>query len=407
MRIIDRYVLWSFVKNYLISFMVLVGMYIVLDMVFNFDELVDLKGTATAGNGRSVLWVIYNIANYYFYQAFLFFVHLSGIIPVVAAAFTLMRLSRFNEVTALLAAGVPLLRVSMPIIIAGVVLNALVIVDQEVVIPRLLPKVSRDRNDVHRTDVESFPIQAMQDSNKGLLYGGRYTPATGNDPPIIETFDLVERREPAPTATGRPSAERGILEARAHVSADRAVWNEAGKRWDLFTWDPGHKEWLPHGRRVAGLSAVTDDLAPRAEKVASYRSNVTPEEIALYRSGDWVELLSTSRINELIKRPGSYGQADLLRVKHWRFTQPVMNVILLLLAIPCVLTREPGRLKTAATKCLVLTGLGMGSIFLSHQLAGRPPADPAWTYAWPALMAWLPIFAFGPLAVFLLDRVKT
>ena len=39
MRIIDRYVFSSFIRNYLISFMVLIGMYVVLDMVFHFDEL--------------------------------------------------------------------------------------------------------------------------------------------------------------------------------------------------------------------------------------------------------------------------------------------------------------------------------------------------------------------------------
>src|SRR6478735_8681244 len=100
MRIIDRYVLFSFIKNYLISFMVLIGMYIVLDMVFNFDDLAGLKST-TPGGG------------------------------VVTAAFTLTRLSRFNELTALLAAGVPLLRIAMPIILAGLVLNGLVIADQE------------------------------------------------------------------------------------------------------------------------------------------------------------------------------------------------------------------------------------------------------------------------------------
>ena len=41
MKILDRYVLITFIKNYLISLMVLLGLYIVLDMVFNFDELAE------------------------------------------------------------------------------------------------------------------------------------------------------------------------------------------------------------------------------------------------------------------------------------------------------------------------------------------------------------------------------
>src|ERR671916_1017399 len=162
MKILDRYVLVSFLKNYLISFMVLVGMYVVLDMVFNFDELANLK-TKTAGDSgfESVLASIGSIADFYLHQSFLFFVHLSGIIPVVAAAFTLMRLSRFNELTAVLASGVPLLRVAMPIILAGVTLNALVILNQELVIPNISDKLSRDRDEMHGGRGEQFPIRAM------------------------------------------------------------------------------------------------------------------------------------------------------------------------------------------------------------------------------------------------------
>ncbi len=64
-----------------------------------------------------------------------------------------------------------------------------------------------------------------------------------------------------------------------------------------------------------------------------------------------------------------------------------MNVILLLLAtIPAVLTREPGKLKSAATQCLLLTGLGMGGIFLFQHLAGHPSQQMA--AQWPAIMAW-------------------
>ena len=94
-------------------------------------------------------------------------------------------------------------------------------------------------------------------------------------------------------------------------------------------------------------------------------------------------------------------------MKHTRFTQPLANVILLLLAIPCVLTREPGQLRAAALRTLVLTGLCMGTIFLSQQLAGSiQPGDQLSAY-WPAIMAWAPIFIFAPIAVSLLDRVKS
>src|SRR3954471_6202889 len=129
MRILDRYILVSFIKNYLISFMVLIGLYIVLDMVFNFDELAEVQNRSGSGGIESAVTLLKGIVDYYFYQCFLIFGHLSGIIPLVAAAFTLIRMQRFNEMTASLAAGVPLLRTSMPIILAAVFMQVLLVVD--------------------------------------------------------------------------------------------------------------------------------------------------------------------------------------------------------------------------------------------------------------------------------------
>ena len=378
MRIIDRYVFSSFLRNYLISFMVLIGMYVVLDMVFHFDELVDVDASAEAGALSNTLGMLWNILDYYFYQSFLFFVHLSGVIPVVAAAFTLLRLSRFGELTALLAAGVPLLRVAAPIIIASVVLNALLIVDQEVVIPAMIPKLSRGHDEMH-SGSKHVAVQAVQDANNALLYAARYVPP-GPQARVATLLDVdvLERNERLLTA--------------AKISARKAEW------------DPRLEAWrLEGGVRIAQL---LPDQRPVREDVTLWRTNITPQEIDLYRNTDFVELLSTERINQLLDRPKSFGTANLQRVKHSRFTQPIMNVILLLLAIPCVLTREPGKLKQGATICLLLMGLAMGSIFVCQHIANHPP-KPELAPHWPAIMAWVPIFLFGPLSVFLLDRVKT
>jgi len=80
---------------------------------------------------------------------------------------------------------------------------------------------------------------------------------------------------------------------------------------------------------------------------------------------------------------------------------------LLLLAMSCVLTREPQQLKTAATRAIVLTGMLMTAAFASQEFAGQTAPNPMLADKWPALMAWLPIFLFGPMSVILLDKVKT
>jgi lipopolysaccharide export system permease protein len=381
MKILDRYVLTSFLKNYLISFMVLIGLYIVLDMVFNFDELAEVQARANATGFASVLLLLRSIGDYYFFQTFRIFVHLSGIIPIVAAAFTLIRMTRFNELTASLAAGVPLLRTAMPIIIAAMVLNVLLVVDQELVIPQMIPKLVRKHDELQQTNLKTFAVRGMQDESRGLLNVARYHPPAERENAWMEQVDVIEFDE--------------SFMPVAHILADKGEWNDKRKEWTLT-----------NGRVITGLRP--NDNVSKEKPYAAYRSSITPDEIALYGSSEFVEMLPTSRIKLLLQRPKSYGTNSLQRVKHSRFTQPLLNVILLLLAVPCVVSREPGKIKQGIFQCVALCGGCLATIFLCYQLSGTPPsANPKWLDTWPALMAWMPILIFGPIAVWLLDRVKT
>lgn len=384
MKILDRYVASSFVKNYILSFMILVGLYVTLDMLFNFDDLMAIQ-TKSGYTGAETIWpLLRTLGDYYFYQIFLFFVQLSGIIPIVAAAFTLMRMSRQNELSAILSAGVPLLRLAWPIIAASIVLNALLLVDQELVIPQMIPKLVRSHNEAGQAQTNTFQIHSMQDGDQNLLMAAKYVPDPVY-PVMLEVTIILRNEELLPTA---------------QITAERADWvptggGAAGGQWRLT-----------NARIVTGLEPHGKTKV--ADYTDAYKGNITPEEVSLYRSNAYVNLLSTERINQLLdpSRQQSYGANQLLRVKHTRFTQPLMNIILLLLAIPCVLTREPGKLKSAAMKCLALSGVALGCIFLCAMIASQPP-KPQWADQWPAVMAWIPILIFGPLAVWLLDRVET
>ena len=335
MKIIDRYVLGMFIRNYLISFMVLISMYVVLDMVFNFSTLTQQRDVSLA----IPIWrVLADIGWYYFYQSFVFFVHLSGMIAVVAAAFTLLTLSRFNETTAILAAGTPLLRVVLSVMLAGVVLNFVLLpIDQEILIPRFIPQLNRDKGEIHNDKVKTFPVSMMEDSHNGLFNAAVYYPAMAGEPAHLDYLDVIER--------GADFSPTG------HLYSAKAAWNRAKRQWDLT-----------EGRRVPISPPGLQTNLPVETDVASYKSDLTPDEIALNLGKDYIQLLPTETISQLLTR-NRFGTIDLLRTKHLRFTQPISNVILLLLAISTVMTRTPGTLKTAALRCTLLTGLCMASIF--------------------------------------------
>lgn len=377
MKLLDRYVIFTFIKNYLISFFVLVGLYVVLDMIFNFDDIVKVQSEAGAQGVQGFMTVVPRLADYYFHQSFLFFVHLAGVIPGLAAAFTLLRMTRFNELTAFLAAGVPLLRIASPIIICAIVLSGLVVVDQEAIIPRMIPQLTQ-KYDIEKTD--TYVIPPMHDNSDGLLLASRFFPPTINTPAKMEIVDVIRHD--------------ASLQPISHTYADGAVWEPARKRWKLI-----------NGYTITGLLPTQTPSEPQPEEF--YKSNITPDEIALFHSGDYVDLLSIAKIDQLLRRPQSYGMRDLLRVKQTRVAGWFMNVILLLLAIPAVLTRDPSTLKMATARSLVLSAAALAAMFIASALAGEAPASRRWIELWPALMAWMPIFIFGPFSVWLLDRIHT
>lgn len=381
MKILDRYVLATFLKNYLISFAVLVGMFITIDMVINFDEVFALSNnTVNSGGFDTALRLLRNLTDFYFYKSILIFVYLSPIIPVLAAAFTMLRMTRFNELIATLAAGQPLLRTAMPIIVATAVLTTVTWPLQELVIPSIIPKLDREHRDVGRDTVRSYPVKALEDAAGNILVAARFTPATPTAPAALIELDMILRDEQR-----RPIG---------HILADRAAYDPKFSRW-----------MLTNGRRTTGLQP---ELAQSRDTPEAFLpSSITPEEIALYRSRDFVDLLSTSRIDALLTAPRNYGVTDLLRVKHFRVTQYINSLILLLLTLPCVMTREPRSLKTGGAFLMGVVGAYLGSIFIAQHLAGTPSPIVSLTAHWPALMAWFPVLTFGPAAIFALDRIKT
>lgn len=376
---IDLYVLRSFLKNYLISLVVLILLYVVLDMVFNFDEFVQVNATdAGEESTATALHTLWIIANYYFFQSFRIFNYLAGVIPVVATAFTLMRMSRFNELAALLAAGIQLGRVAAPIIVASIFINGvLLFVNQELIVPRMVDQLTRDRGE-SASRLDNRWLRAMPVGEHGVLFAGRYTPGHAGSAATMEVLHVLTTHPDAPAT---------------RLTAASATYDLPNHRW-LLT-DGSLTTLAPRGQTSVPVAEMPD-------------VDVNPETIALFVSrGDFVDLLSSARIRELLASGTDVGRLELMRVRDARWANYLLNLILVLLTIPCVLTREPTQLRTATTRVFVLIGACMATIFVTQNLAGQPQTNPQLANVWPALMAWLPIFVFGPLSIWLLDRIKT
>ena len=136
MSIIDRYVARTFLSGYIILMMVGVGLYVLTDVLLNADEFTEDKTLP-------LIEILRLMGDYYVCNLPLYYSQLGGPLMAIAAAFTLGILLRNNELTALVAAGMPLQRLAVPIVACSILLVGVWMANRELLLPKLAHKVAR------------------------------------------------------------------------------------------------------------------------------------------------------------------------------------------------------------------------------------------------------------------------
>jgi lipopolysaccharide export LptBFGC system permease protein LptF len=367
MKILDRYLVKSLLVNYVIALAVMMSLYTVLDLFFNIDEFTEADATSGA--------VLKAIANYYGAHVFLYFSQLSGVITLFACMVTLARMRRANELTAILASGVSLYRVAAPIVAFGLVMSVLWYVDTEILVPKVAHRLARDHDD------------ALGDKARGLWFvnDGQYD--------LLSAIEFVPvEREMRQMLVLHRDANGGILKV---TEADLAVWEDIPEhpRGGVWRLSRGiERQW----RSVPVEIGASEELVETP--VGAYESELDPEAIEMRQARQWIKHSSSRQLDKIMKRePTMAGRVQ--HVKHSRFATPLVHLLLLFLGLPFFLSREPANILNDAGNCVAVCGLCFLVSFASENFVTAETLS--------ALPAWLPIILFSPVAVILIDRIKT
>ena len=357
-HILDRYVIRNMLFSYAVVFAVFVGLRIVVDLFTQIDEFTE--SMLPAGQ------VAQNMVSYYGYHFFQYYQEFAGPIVVFAAMFTLFRIRRANETVIILSSGISLHRLLCPVVLVGILLNGLLVVNQELIIPRIADKLVRKQENAAGDMI--MLVQLQNDRSNTLLFG---------------ELDVSQG-----TMTKAFLIKRDDLGRMTHLQyAPQA------------SWDPQQKG----GWRMAeadSLEILPAEQSPQVGKTdVFYPTDLSPRELSLRGSTEYLRFQPTSRLVAM-------SQQDYIRQrmgptlemeKHFRFTNPIINVIILLLAAPLIVSREPKSISLQMIKGLAVIVGAFGLAFTAQQLGLENPL----------LAAWLPVLMFGPLAVLVLDSVKT
>ncbi len=364
MNVIDRYVAWSFLSSFVILLLVGMGLYIVGDLMVNLDEF-------TEDRSLTLLQVAGAMGDYYLYNVPLYYKQLAGPVMALAGAFTLAVMLRRNELTALVAAGVPLQRLAAPVFVCALGLAALWAANAELLIPRIAPKIARQHREV--VGQSSLSVSFARDNQGATLIAMQLYPREGR---LYRVFIF----EPGPD--GRPLNL---------ITADSADWDAQRRVWRLD--ERGRRQRFVEDAAGGMLAAQI-----ATEAVSEYAFDMSPEEMQLWQRAEFADLLSVSQMNGLLAAEALPMLPAIRTARHVRLTQPILQMILLLLAIPFFLSRSPTNVLAAGGRALLLCGLFFGATFVAHSIISSE---------WALLVTWLPILVFGPVAVQLMANART
>ena len=363
MKILDKYLAKNFLIGYAIAFCVMMGLRIIIDLFVNLDEF-----TEHVGLGASA--VLKNMFIFYGLNTTLYFRDFAGMITVVAAAFSLGRMVRQNELVAMMASGVSLKRVIGPIVFLALLLTGVLVIDQELIIPPLGDKLARGQDAI--PGEESYYVWFISDANGSLI--------------CSKKFDVKTSTLHQPTIITRREIKPGIWEVTGRISAERMVYNADARRWDLID-----------GR----FTKKGSTKGP--QPIRSYASDIVPKDIPIRCESMHIPLLSWLQLRALAVQ-GTKDTAQLWAQMHFHITEPIINLVMLMVCLPILVCRDPKSMKSAIMISFGTTVACFIATFVCKMLATEPVLfDKVMVELW----AWLPVLIFLPIAVIELDSMKT
>jgi lipopolysaccharide export system permease protein len=292
---------------------------------------------------------------------------------VVAASFSFGRMVRSGELVAIMSSGVSLKRVIFPVVILALLLTGALIVDQEFVIPPLADKLVR----THDTwsGEEYYDVWFITDSAGSLI--------------CSQSFDAAASRMFRPTIITRKRIPHSTAwEVTGVISADEAIYDFERRQWKL----------------VNGLYKKKRSVEAPEVRYWYDSGKLVPRDIPIRRKSGTKSLLSSRQLSELAMQKTKVKDiAEMHAQKHYRVTDPILNLIMLMISLPILVCRDPKGMKSA----IVLSFSATAACFILTFACRILATEVIFGRVMPELWAWLPVFVFLPVALLEIDSMKT
>jgi lipopolysaccharide export system permease protein len=276
-------------------------------------------------------------------------------------------------------------RVIRPVVIACITLALLTAAGRELVIPRLRHQLSRDAHDLMGDQAQQ--LRPRYDNQTDILLRGH------------QTFANEKRVEAPSFQLPGDFSSWGTLLSAANAYYRPPRDDRPGGYLLKQVKEPAGiatKPSLVHAGRTV-IITPRDARGWLAADECFVVSDVTFEQLT--GGQKWRQFSSTAEMVAGLKNPSLDFGPDVRVAIHVRVVQPMLDVTLLFLGLPLVLSRETRNMFLSIGMCVVLVS-GYALSVLSCQYLGTMYMIS------PALSAWLPLMVYVPVAVAMFERAR-
>jgi lipopolysaccharide export LptBFGC system permease protein LptF len=359
MSLIDRYILWRFLANFALLFVLLYLFATAIDLMHALDKFIEVAASAAgdeAGIVVKTLTFVKLVLDFQSPRFFQFYAYLHGLVAIGAMGFTLAQMYRHRELVAMLSAGLSMQRISMPFVVGAFALSVMQLLNQELFLPRVAPLLLRDHGNIGERSVDDFPILLTADGRGNLLQAPQFDPETH----VLSSPTFLERDERGRT--------------RRRVTATGARWaSRPGEDGSVDGWE------LTAGNVVTLTPEESADPSAGSGRRAAIdfvATDLSPEVLLVHRYGQFAAMLNLRQIKQMLETPGVADRDALRRYRYSRFSAVLVNVLVMWLALPTFLVREPVNLlrRTILCAAIAIPALLGAAIFMVMELPGISPA---------------------------------
>jgi lipopolysaccharide export system permease protein len=355
MRKLDRLVLGSFLKLFVVVALAVPPLFILGDFTERLDQYLDRGLTRT------------QIAQSYLYKMPEYLQYAFPIAALVATIFTIHAMTRHHEIVAAKAGGISFHRIMAPLVVMGILLTAVALGLSEVV-----PRGNRIAAQIQRAEGPSRTWRSdfVYRSESGLSW--QVTRLTASDGRM--TGIVLERP---------PSEQSPAM----HVTAQSGSWTE-GEGWTLAQ---GY---------MRTLRADSTERAIEFARLTMPEMTERPEELLeVPREPEEMTYAEIARLAAILERTGGDATEWLVR-RGQLLSVPVATLIIILFGAP---------LATSSKRGGTAFGIGVSLITviiftMMLKFAGAMGEAGAIS---PFSAAWMPNIVFFGAALLLLARVRT